>query len=335
MKKILLSIILISCLFFSCKKSTTDESNSNPIMPKDSIITTIAGNGTYGYSGDGGLAINAQFSYNGTYHVAVDKLGNIYVTDAANHCIRKIGSSGIISTIAGNGVSGFAGDGGLATLSRLNSPQGLTLDAAGNIYFCDALNYRIRKISAAGTISTIAGGGTSSLPNAGDGQIATLASLNQPHDVAIDNNGNLLITDWGNHRVRKVSATTNIISTIAGTGLLGNTSDGGLAVVAKVQYPYAITVDASGNIFLSSSYGIKKIDIATSSINTIIGIGSTSVTSLKFNAIGDLLIADYGTGLIWKYDKTGSLAKVAGGAMFYQSEIMVNQVLQHLLILPV
>jgi trimeric autotransporter adhesin len=170
------------------------------------VISTVAGNGEFGYSGDGGLATSAQLNY--PYGVAVDALGNIYIADGENHRIRKVtnpGSTGMISTVAGNGESGYSGDGVLATSSRLNSPFGVAVDASGNIYIADIHNNRIRMVTnpgSSGIISTVAGDGAGSF--SGDQGLATSGQLNNPYGLCLDALGNIYIADTYNHRVRKV-----------------------------------------------------------------------------------------------------------------------------------
>ena len=242
------------------------------------IISRFAGNNSSGFSGDGGLATNAQLNY--PQGLATDNNGNIYISDAGNRVIRKVNSSGIITTIAGTpGVFGYSGDGGPATAAQLGMPVGLTIDASGNIYFADQGKHVIRKIDNAGIITTIAGTGNTS-GYSGDGGPATAAKLYSPTDVCLDANGNLYITDRDNHCIRKVSS-SGIITTIAGTGgslNYGFTGDGGPATAAKMNKPQSISTDASGNLFISD-YGnnrIRKI-YATGTITTIAGNGQSSV----------------------------------------------------------
>jgi len=172
------------------------------------IISTIAGNGTQGFSGDGGQATNAKL--NNPTGVALDGLGNLYIDDNYNLCIRKINTSGIITTIAGNGIQGFNGDGGYATNAELNLPNAITLDATGNIYIADQGNNRIRKVNTLGIISTIAGNGLHGWN--GDGGQATAATLWQPSGTAIDAGGNLFIADLSNNSVRKIDNAASSIS---------------------------------------------------------------------------------------------------------------------------
>lgn len=173
-----------------------------PIVP---TIDTVAGSGMQGFFGDSGLATSAAF--NSPYGVAVDGAGNIFITDTFNHVIRKVNSAGIISTVAGNGKSGFgtpgvSGDGGQATTASINSPEGVAVDSAGNIFIADTPNHRIRKVTPAGIISTMAGNGTPGF--SGDGGPATSASLNFQRGVAVDSAGTLYIADTSNQRIRRV-----------------------------------------------------------------------------------------------------------------------------------
>ena len=164
------------------------------------VISTVAGNGTLGYSGDGGPATSAEL-YNPSY-VAVDASGNLYISDERNNRIRKVSTAGTITTIAGTGVQGYSGDGGAATSATMYSPQGIQVDASGNVYFVDQGNNVVRKISTSGTITTIAGNGTTGY--SGNGGLATQAELRGPDDIAFDANGDLYISDTYNFVIRRV-----------------------------------------------------------------------------------------------------------------------------------
>ncbi len=267
------------------------------------IISTVAGNGTTGFSGDGGDATSA--SLNSSAGVAVDAAGNIYIADRANNRIRKVtAATGIISTIAGNGTSGFSGDGGAAMSAKLNNPGGVAVDAAGNIYFAEKNNLRIRKVTAAtGIISTVAGNGTSGF--SGDGGAATLATFQNTNNIAVDAAGNIYIADYGNYRIRKVTAATGVISTVAGNGNEGLSGDGCAATATLLYLPIAVSVDAVGNFYISVSYQnsyadrIRKVTQAVaptiSSFTPTNGCSGTSVTLTGANFTGATAVSFGGT----------------------------------------
>jgi uncharacterized protein (TIGR03437 family) len=216
------------------------------------IITTYAGSGppgvsSSGFSGDGGPAVNAKL--NSPIGVAIDSAGNIYFADLSNERVRKIDTAGVITTVAGNGTTGFSGDGGLATAAALHSPHGVGVDAAGNIYIADTTNYRIRKVTPAGIISTVAG--TGDVLYNGDNKPATAATM-IPWDVKADAAGNLYISDWLNNRIRKVD-TSGIITTLAGTGTGAFSGDGGAGTSAALSAPTGLAVDSGGNIYFADS----------------------------------------------------------------------------------
>ncbi len=210
------------------------------------VISTIAGNGTTGYSGDGGPAINAGFQH--ISDLVVDLNGNIYIADNLDNRIRKIDVTGTISTFAGTGIATFGGDGGHADSAGLNHPFGLAVDAGGNVYICDVQNSCVRKVNTSGIISTIAGTGTAGY--SGDGGQATSAKMNEPVGVATDASGNLYIADAFLKNIRKVS-TTGIISTLAGNGSIGYSGDGGPAKECEFAAPYGVFADAAGNVYIA------------------------------------------------------------------------------------
>jgi trimeric autotransporter adhesin len=213
------------------------------------IITTVAGNGTKGYFGDGGPATLAGFYY--PAGVAVDTLGNIYIADLYNGCIRLVTkSTGIITTVAGDGTSMFKGDGGLATSAKLNGPYGVAVDASGNIYIADAFSNRVRMVTkSTGIITTVAGDGKQ--VNSGDGKLATSASVYYPNCLAVDASGNIYVAATPDHRIRVITKSTGIISTVAGDGSEGYKGDGGPATSAGLHNPYGIAVDALGNLYIA------------------------------------------------------------------------------------
>ncbi len=229
------------------------------------IITTIVGNGTNGFTGDGGQATNAQLS--NPYGVVIDASGNLYIADGYNNRIRKVNTLGIITTIAGNGTTGYSGDGGQATAAELYIPSGITIDILGNLYI--ATNSSVRKVNTLGIITTFAGNGTGGY--SGDGGQATAAQL-YPSRVTIDITGNLYISD-GNNRIRKVN-TSGIITTIAGNGIGGYTGDGGQATNAELNQPFGIATDSYGNLYFSDDGNSRIRMINTSGvISTVAGNG--------------------------------------------------------------
>ncbi len=224
----------------------------------DGTITTVAGTGAQGDSGDGGPATAAQLRY--PYGVAVDQAGVVYIADTGNHRIRKVALDGTISAMAGTGAAGASsGDGGPATAARLWSPEGVAVDSGGVVYIADTSNRRVRKVGLDGIITTIAGTGTPGA--AGDGGPATAAQLDGPADVAVDAAGNVYIADWLNYRIRKV-ALDGTISTAAGTGTPGRNGDGGSATVAQLTFPHGLAVDAAGALFIADWTGsrVRRVD---------------------------------------------------------------------------
>jgi trimeric autotransporter adhesin len=226
------------------------------------VITTVAGNGNGGFSGDGGLATSAQLR--APTGVEMDSAGNLYIADALNNRVRKVTPAGIITTIAGNGTSGFSGDGGLATSAQLNNPAGIVMDSAGNLYIADNLNNRIRKITPAGVITTVAGNGASGF--SGDGGLAASAQLSAVSAVTMDSAGNLYIADSSNNRIRKITP-AGVITTVAGNGAFGFSGDGGLATSAQIADPRGVAVDSAGNLYIADNLNnrIRKVTNMSSS----------------------------------------------------------------------
>ena len=272
-------------------------------------ISTIAGTGREGYSGDSGLAVDAQLSHPAS--VVVDAAGNLFFSEYFENRIRRVDSSGIITTIAGTGEQGFDGDGGPAGQAQLSRPIGVAVDAAGNLYIADSSNRRIRKVDPTGTITTfvalsgrpqgmsmdaadnlfiVNGGrprilrvapsgmitmiaGTGSSGFSGDGGPANRAQLAAPSDVAVDAAGNLFIADENNHRIRRVDS-SGIITTIAGTGVRGYSGDGGPAIQAQLARPRGLAVDAASNLYIADhgNHRIRKVD-PSGTITTVAGSG--------------------------------------------------------------
>lgn len=247
----------------------SDYNNCIRKVSSSGIITTIAGNGIAGYSGDGGQATAAEV--NVPYGIELDASGNIYFADCGNCVLRKINTLGNIDRFAGNGGPGFSGDGGQATDAELNSPTGIALDVSGNIYLADCLNNRVRKVNTSGVISTIVGNGIAGY--SGDGGQATAAEIDSIIGIAINSSGILFIGDSKSNCIRRVN-TNGVISTIAGVGIAGYSGDGGQATAAKLSYPASLSLDGVGNIYIADSYNsvIRKVNTA-GIINTIAGNG--------------------------------------------------------------
>ncbi len=248
-------------------------------------INTVVGNGTFGYSGDGGPAISAELA--DPQGIAVDSSGNLYIADTNNSLIRKVTSSGTINTIAGNNITG-AGylDAPIATNGQLSIPVGVAVDTAGNLYISegDSLegaitgNNRIRKVSTTGVLTTIAGTGV--IGDFGDGSVATAARLTNPLGIAVDKAGNIYFADSGNHKIRRISA-NGIITTIAGNGFAGFTGDGGPALNSQLNNPTGVAVDAAGNVYIADKTNSRiRMISANGTITTIAGNG-------KFGYAGD------------------------------------------------
>jgi sugar lactone lactonase YvrE len=253
-------------------------------------ITTFAGTGTAGFTGDGGAATNAELS-NPT-QLTFDAHGNLYISDAGNNRVRMVTPAGVISTVAGDGQATFSGDGPVATKVALNFPDSIAFDSNGNLYIADTGNNRIRMVTPAGAISTVAGNGNGGFN--GDGIAATSAELNEPTRVAVDSSGNLYIADVANNRVREVNGTTHIITTIAGTGTAGTSPDGTSAVHAEINQPVSIALDSQGNLFISdigddlvravntqaSATTLLGVQIPSGAIATVIGGGTQADTAV-------------------------------------------------------
>jgi hypothetical protein len=259
------------------------------------IITTIAGT-TPGFSGDNALATAAQLDL--PTALALDAAGNLYLADTGNHRIRKIvATTGIITAIAGTGTQGFSGDTGPAISATIDSPTGLALDAANNLYLADTHNHRIRKITATtGIITTIAGTGASGF--SGDTTAAANSTLALPHGLTIDTQGNLYLADTQNHRIRRIEATTGIITTVAGDGTQAFSGDGGPAIAASLDSPRNTAVSPSTLLTLSDTGNqrIRQLTAApapTTLIQTIAGIGVTAPGTLILTSPSVIV---YGTG---------------------------------------
>jgi uncharacterized repeat protein (TIGR03803 family) len=294
------------------------------------IITTVAGNWTYGYSGDGDPATAAAL--NGPRGVAVDTAGNLFIADMLNNRIRKVDANGIITTVAGNGTGSYAGDGGAATNAELWEPTAVAVDTKGNLFIVDQ-GTLIRKVDVNGIITTVAGTPLT-WGYAGDGGPATAAQLNEPYGVAVDANDNIFIADTDNNRIRRLN-TNGIITTVAGNGNGGYSGDGGTATAAELNGPFGVAVDAAGNLLIGDTDNNCIRRVGTNGIiTTVVGNGTGSyagdggaATNAKLNqptgiavsATGDLFIADYGNLRIREVGTNGIINTVAGDGATAQS----------------
>jgi DNA-binding beta-propeller fold protein YncE len=261
-----------------------------------SVLTTIAGDGTYGDAGDGGQATAAELA--SPSGVAVNSAGTeLYIADTFNDAIRQVSlTTGIITTVAGTlGTAGFSGDGGLATAATLYDPTDVVLDAAGNLYIADSDNDVVREVNAGTGIITTIAGTPLDYGYSGDGGQATSATLATPWGLALNSAGTTLyITDRDNNAVRDVNLTTGIISTFAGTGTFGSTGDNGPATAATLSSPRAVAVDANGDVFIADTLGnqVRMVAGGTSTVNvTVIPFatvpsGSTTVFSANVPMCG-------------------------------------------------
>jgi sugar lactone lactonase YvrE len=285
-------------------------------------ISTFAGTGVFGYSGDGGVAMSARLYQ--PYGLAFDASGDLLVADAADDVVRKVAAgTGMVSTFAGVypgflAFGGYSGNGGPAMSARFYGPFGVAVDAGGNVYIADEANNVIRQVSAeTGFVSVFAGNGaqagTGNGTYTGDGGPAVNAGLYHPYKLAFDKSGNLYICDTGNSAIREVNAVTGVITTVAGNGTHGYAGDGGLATSAAIYRPVGIAFDASGNFYFAddATATVRKVNIATGIITTVAGVfraqqssydsgdggpatqaGLLAPFDVAFDGNGDLIIAD-------------------------------------------
>lgn len=302
---------------------------------KTGLMTTVAGTGKSGFTGDGGPAIKATL--NQPFHCELD--GNdLYIAEANNHCIRKVNlKSGIISTVAGKGKKGYDGDGGKATDATMNEPYAVVIDDQKNLYIVDRLNAVIRKVDGkTGTMSTFAGTGKKGY--SGDGGLATKAMLKEPNDCCLDGKGGLLIADVADWRIRRVDLKTGIISTFAGTGRPKGKiafakikkGDGGQASEAVIVGARAVCVDSKGNTYICEREGnaIRKVD-RHGVITTVAGTGKSGYAgdgkaalaallkgpkAIRCDKMGNVYIVDTENHAVRKITiETGIITTVAGG----------------------
>jgi sugar lactone lactonase YvrE len=285
------------------------------------IITTVAGDGSWGYAGDGGLATAAQLA--GPNSITLDSADNLFIADTFNHRVRKVDISGIITTVAGDGVQSYTGDNAAATAAQLDTPNGVAVDGSGNLFIADTNNFRIRKVDGSGVITSVA---KEVKGYNGDNIPANSATLYNPRGVAADGSGNLYITDSSNKRLRKVDVTVTI-TTAAGGGTVQSATCSGLATTLQLSSMQGSTIDAAGNVYFIDNQRVCKVDVAG---NSTLVAGSTysgftgdngpatqarlsSPQSLAQDSHGNLYITDTGNRRIRRVDAaTGIITTVAG-----------------------
>jgi hypothetical protein len=297
-------------------------------------METVAGTGKAGYAGDGGKAADALLRQ--PFHCDLDAAGNLFIAEAENHCIRRVDAkTGIITTVAGSGEKGYAGDGGKATRAKMNEPYAIVVDGNGDLYIVDRLNAVIRKVDGTtGTISTVAGNGQKGF--AGDGGKATEAQLREPNDCCLDGRGGLLIADVADWRVRRLDLKSGVITTFAGTGRpkekveRTQIGDGGSAAKAVLVGARAVCVDGKGNIYICEREGnaLRRVD-ANSVITTVAGTGMKGYggddgpalqatfngpKGVRCDRAGNVYVVDTENHAIRKFDAaSGKVTTVAGG----------------------
>jgi len=293
------------------------------VVSPTGVINTFAGTGAQGFSGDGGAATSAQLD--SPTGIAVDASNNVYIADTHNNRIREVlASTGVINTIAGTGVAGFAGDGGAATSALLNYPTAVAVDSAGNIYIADTNSHRIREIKS-GTISTVAGDGEQFY--SGDSGLATAAGLDSPNGVAVDSSFNIYIGDTHNQRVRLVTFTTGIISTLAGTGVKTYTADGVAANSSALARPRGLAISPNGTLLIADSDNDRVRAVSGGSISTVVGSGQQGFSGdtalgtasaidtprvVAATANNNVVVADTENDRVRTVDGNGDLITVAG-----------------------
>ena len=260
---VLRNALFVACLFLLGTKTTLVAAE----------VITLAGNGKSEYTGDGGPALAAGVA--GPFGVSLGPDGALYICEIGNHVIRRLDEkTGTLTTVAGTGKKGYAGDGALATKALLNEPYEVRFDAQGNMFFVEMRNHLVRRVDArTGIIDTVAGTGVKGF--SGDGGPAAQATLSSPHSIALDNRGNLYICDIGNHRIRRVGLKSSTISTFSGTGQRKPTPHGAPLTGTPLNGPRALDFDGKSSLFLALREGnaVYRIDLETNTLHHLAGMG--------------------------------------------------------------
>ena len=290
------------------------------------LISTVAGNGGFDFSGDGGPATEAELS--SPESIAVDAAGNLFIADTENSRVRRVDNkTNFMITLAGSGQTSALNDDGPATVANLSSPEDIAVDSAGNLYITDSGHIRVRKVDVNQTISTVAGGGDPD-DELGDGGPATNAEFCSIVGIAVDHDGNVFVADFCDHRVRRVDAQTQVITTVAGSGQAGFSGDGGPATAAELDCPNDVTVDPDGNLYIADTlnHRIRRLDVSTGIVTTVAGNGTSGFSgdngpaseaglndpvSVAVDVKGHLYIADIGNERVRKVDSDGIITTVA------------------------
>lgn len=290
-------------------------------------ISTFAGTGALGYTGDGGPVLKATL--NNPFGVIRGPDGAIWFCEYDNHVVRRVAADGTVTAVAGSGKAGYSGDGGSALKSTLNRPHEIRFNKSGNLFIADMANHVIRRVDVkSGVITTIAGTGKSGF--SGDGGPAINSQLRQPHSIQFDSHGDLFICDIGNHVIRKLTMKTGVITTIAGTGKPGATPDGAPILGTPINGPRSIDFDAAGHLWLATREGnqVFKIDLRAGKIFHIAGTGKKGFTGnggpareaalsgpkgIAVAPNGNIYLADTESHSLRMIDiKTGNLELIAG-----------------------
>jgi sugar lactone lactonase YvrE len=315
-------------------------------------ISAAVGTGTAGFSGDGAAAVDAEVNFPSS--MVFDSTGNLYIADQANFRIRKVDTSGNISTIAGTGVSGDTGDKAAATKAELGSIGGIAVDSSGNIFLSDTANNVIRKIATTGIITVFAGTGTAGFSDDTTAYLraynklndittvllATEAKISAPTGIAVDSKGNVFFSDTGNNRIRVIYAADSTIDTIAGNGHGAYYGDGAGAIYSEINHPLGMVFDSSGNLYFadSANHRVRKLaatadgTITTdSTITTVAGLGTPGYAdnggvavnaqlhypeSVALDSTGNLYIADFINNRVRMVNTSGVISTIAGSGKF-------------------